>query len=113
MRHFRDSFEISHHHHRVRWSFYEHHAGIRSDGGLYSTDISSIDEVKLNAVIREDAVEETKSSSVGVVRNNHMLIRFYQPEGCINRSHTRSEGVTESRTFKRGQISLKGQPGRI
>jgi len=77
VRHFRDCLQIRHYHYGVCRRLNKQHFGVVLNCRFDVGRIRRIDEIKLNPVISQDALEQAIGSAVGIIRNDYMFTGFY------------------------------------
>src|SRR5262245_20735632 len=100
MRNLADLFEISHHHDRIGRRFEKHHLRVWFDCCFDVQRIGSVDVIKLDVVVCENAIEETCCATVRVIGNDDVFACFDQSQGCVDGGHAGSECKSETSTFK-------------
>ena len=74
--HLGNRFQIRHDHHGIGRRLDKDHARIVFDCGLDVADVGRVNKAELDAIVRKDAIEQTKGAAVGVVRNDDVLAAF-------------------------------------
>ena len=74
-------------HHRIGRRFEKHHLRVWLDRGFDVQRIGSVDIIKLDVVVRENAIEETRRAAVGVVGNDDVFAGFYESQRGVDRGH--------------------------
>src|SRR5678816_2065948 len=83
-----NGLQISHDHYRVCRCFQNHHLGILFYRSFYVEWIRSVDEIKLEVVVRKNLCEESRCPTIGIVRDDYMFASFDEFQRGINRRHS-------------------------